>query len=299
MKIPVILGPTAVGKSEFALRLCREINGEIISCDSRQIYRLMNIGTGKVSFQSQQEIPHHLIDIIPPSEPFSAALWAQKARNTIIETAQRNRCSVLCGGTFFYYHMLSSGSFCTAEAHTNLRKKFLAREKAAPGTLYQELVSRDPHRAEDIHPNDTYRLMRALETLSSVSYAEYSRSSIPSGWEFIPIVLYRDREILYRRINARTDAMMEAGLYDEFQNLLSRGYDNTAPGMKCVGYGEFFNYIHRKCTMDDAVADIKKHSRRYAKRQLTWLRNKLTPSVSISVDEGFEEGIQRVIQLLQ
>ncbi|MGM0444163.1 MAG: tRNA (adenosine(37)-N6)-dimethylallyltransferase MiaA [Fibrobacterota bacterium] len=301
MIIPAILGPTASGKSSFALDLCAVLQGEIVSCDSRQVYEGMQIGTAGPSEAELKRIPHHLVGFLSPAVEYSAVQWARAAADAIGEILQRGKVPVICGGTFFYYSVLVHGLFESRGQDYGFRTAALKREAAEPGSLFRELEVLDSTAAGAIHPNDTYRVIRALQKNRFPADREREhRTFAPPHWDFQPLVMQRRRDELYRRINSRVDDMMERGLYEEFQSLYRNGFTGDTPGMKCVGYKEFFNYIQGGCTRQEAVAVIQRNSRRYAKRQLTWLRNKLRPAMILSPqEEPSADMISRAVDFLR
>lgn len=279
--IPVVVGPTGIGKSDLAIALAKELDGEILSCDSRQIYKGMDIGTAKVSAEEQNEVPHHLINIIEPEEEYSAGRWASDADKTIHDILSRDKKPIICGGTFFYLQALRNGFDATTPPDQEFRRECLRREEKEEGTLHNELLRLNPERAEKIHPNDIYRTIRALQIHrdgreTTVGHSEAS---------FELIQLNDSRELLYDRINKRVDRMVENGLLEEFETLLKRGYTEDTPGLKCVGYHELFNYIHQVESLETCLGRIKQNSRKYAKKQLTWLRNRENPRYQIEISE--------------
>lgn len=299
-KIPVILGPTAVGKSELTLQLAKEIGGEIVSCDSRQVYRMMNVGTAKPSAAECKEVTHHIVDIVDPSFEFSAAEWSRRAEAAIEEIQSRGNLPLVCGGTFFYYQVLSEGLSHSFPADYGFRKEMLSKEKETPGVLHQLLCEQDALKAEQIHANDHYRLIRALQNIRDREKGALEH--LPNNtaqYHFIPIVLERERSLLYHRINQRVDEMMKRGLYEEFQSLLEAGYSEETPGLKCVGYREFFNYIDSQSSLDITVEKIKQNTRKFAKRQLTWLRNKIQAELKIDLNSyDKDKSISTIMALL-
>ncbi len=273
VKIPVIVGPTASGKSFLAIAIARLMDGEIISCDSRQVYCGMDIGTAKVTTEERSLVPHHCVDIIAPSDEYSAGRWAVDAAAAIEDIIARGKIPIICGGTFFYVRALMDGFDRTAKPDPLFRTEALRREADSSGALYQELEQCNPERAAQLHPNDLYRIIRSLQMVRDGAQEDLT---VGSGRDnFAVITIEEDRTVLYNRINSRVDQMVEDGLYSELESLLKQGFDKDSPGLKCVGYQEFFNYIESHCSFTDSVEEIKKHSRKYAKRQLTWLRNSL------------------------
>ncbi len=281
-KIPVIAvqGPTASGKSATALAICEQFDGEVISCDSMQIYRRMDIGTAKPTKEEMARIPHHLIDICEPDEDFSAAAFAAFAQNAISDVHERGKTPVLCGGTGLYLDSVLRGvAFGELETDPAYRAE-LASFAAEYGNeaLHARLLAIDPEAAAAIHPNNVKRVIRALEICktSGMTKTEWDKKAVSaaSPYDAVCIALdYRDREILYRRIDRRVDEMMEGGLLEEVRGLLADGFltpNSTAGG--AIGYKELIACIHGAISPKEAADAVKIATRHYAKRQLTWLR---------------------------
>ena len=284
-KIIAVAGPTASGKSALALELCKRLDGELISLDSMQIYRGLDIGTAKPTKAEQAEVCHHMIDICEPTENFSAAEFAERAHKVIADVQSRGKKAVLCGGTGLYLDtVLGRLDFGEIESDEKLRGELIAfAEKNGADALHERLREIDPQAAEKIHPNNVRRVARAIEIyeLTGKTKTEHDREAISdSPYESLIIGLdYDDREVLYNRINRRVDAMIEAGLEGEVRSLVSRGLlsaESTAG--QAIGYKEMLGYIAGDCSLGDAVEKIKLGTRRYAKRQLTWLRR--NPSIN-------------------
>ncbi len=278
-KIIAVAGPTASGKSALALELCKRLDGELISLDSMQIYRGLDIGTAKPTKAEQAEVRHHMIDICEPTENFSAAEFAERAHKVIADVQSRGKKAVLCGGTGLYLDtVLGRLDFGEIESDEKLRGELIAfAEKNGADALHERLRGIDPQAAEKIHKNNVRRVARAIEIyeLTGKTKTEHDREAISdSPYESLIIGLdYDDREVLYNRINSRVDAMIEAGLEGEVRSLVSRGLlsaESTAG--QAIGYKEMLGYIAGDCSLGDAVEKIKLGTRRYAKRQLTWLR---------------------------
>lgn len=278
-KIIAVAGPTASGKSALALELCKRLDGELISLDSMQIYRGLDIGTAKPTKAEQAEVRHHMIDICEPTENFSAAEFAERAHKVIADVRSRGKKAVLCGGTGLYLDtVLGRLDFGEIESDEKLRGELIAfAEKNGADALHERLREIDPQAAEKIHPNNVRRVARAIEIyeLTGKTKTEHDREAISdSPYESLIIGLdYDDREVLYNRINRRVDAMIEAGLEGEVRSLVSRGLlsaESTAG--QAIGYKEMLGYIAGDCSLGDTVEKIKLGTRRYAKRQLTWLR---------------------------
>lgn len=284
-KIIAVAGPTASGKSALALELCKRLDGELISLDSMQIYRGLDIGTAKPTKAEQAEVRHHMIDICEPTENFSVAEFVERAHKVIADVQSRGKKAVLCGGTGLYLDtVLGRLDFGEIESDEKLRGELIAfAEKNGAEALHERLREIDPQASEKIHKNNVRRVARAIEIyeLTGKTKTEHDREAISdSPYESLIIGLdYDDREVLYSRINRRVDAMIEAGLEGEVRSLVSRGLlsaESTAG--QAIGYKEMLGYIAGDCSLGDAVEKIKLGTRRYAKRQLTWLRR--NPSIN-------------------
>lgn len=267
-----VAGPTASGKSSLAMELARTFDGEIVSCDSMQIYRGMDIGTAKDTLQEREEIPHHLIDLVDPDTPFSCAQYADAARAAISDILDRGKLPVLCGGTGLYLESAVYDRTLESPGESPELREMLGSRSDEEN--YAELVRVDPISAEAIHPNNRKRVIRALEIyrLSGIPKSQWDLSSRQhsSGFDCRILVLTAsDREVLYRRIDQRVDRMMEAGLLNEVKSL-NLSPDTTAG--QAIGYKELSDYIRGACSLDEAVDRIKRASRNYAKRQITWFK---------------------------
>ncbi len=275
--LPVICGPTAVGKTALALELAEYFNGEIISADSRQVYRLMDVGTAKPTQDEQQRVRHHLIDVAWPDEEFHAARFVSLAEEAIGDICQRNKAPFLVGGTGLYIRALTEGLLEAPGADPELRRGLHTRaEKEGSASLHEELARVDPVSADRLHPNDLIRIVRALEvyeqsgrTLSALQ-DEHGFSSKP--YRTLKIGLNLEREELYRRIDQRAEAMFEQGLMEEAEALLQADYDPDLRILRTIGYCQAFALLRQEMTREEAIDDLKRSTRRYAKQQLTWFR---------------------------
>jgi len=273
-KLLVIVGPTGVGKTEVACILGRRLGGEVVSADSRQIYRGMDIGTGKPSREQLASVKHHMIDVADPAEAFDAARFAGMARDCIEEIRSRGATPMLVGGTGFYVKATLYGLAEAPGRDEGLRERLRAEESRRPGSLYERLQKLDPVRARELSPNDLVRIVRALEIieLTGRPASELRRRSAPDPVPHVAFGLIRPRSELYRAIDARVDAMVEAGLFEEVEELLRRGVPEWAPGLRTIGYREAIQCLKGRLEKREAIEAIKRNSRRYAKRQLTWFR---------------------------
>ncbi len=279
-KIVGVVGPTASGKTDYAVRLALEKNGEVVSCDSMQIYRGMDIGTAKPTKDEMRGVPHHMIDICDVNEDFSAAKFVKMARGCIDDILSRGRLPILCGGTGLYFDsVVNNISFTETKSDPEYREslKKLADEK---GVEYMHGMLRgvDPESAEKIHPNNVRRVIRALEIYHLSGRPKSELDVEQRGEPLYDAEIYeisRPREELYERINIRVDMMIKAGLEGEVRGLLENGADINSTAMQAIGYKEMAEYIRGELSFDDAVEKIKQETRRYAKRQITWFkRNK-------------------------
>lgn len=275
IKTVIIAGPTASGKTELAVHLASLYNGEIISADSMQVYRRMDIGTAKPTVAEMDGIPHHMIDIAEPDEGFTAARYASLALEKIREIHKRGKNPFVAGGTGLYIKALTRGIFKGPEADPALRAE-LEREAKEHGSAYlhERLKAVDPEGAAAIHPNNRVRVIRALEVfeLSKKPISEFHREHAFSEEPLstLKIGLMLERDALYARIDARVDAMMADGLLEETEKLLAAGYSPSLKPMGGLGYKEMVNYIEGRCSLEEAVELLKRNTRRYAKRQMTW-----------------------------
>ena len=280
MNKPVILvvaGPTAVGKTAFAIELAKRFNGEIVSCDSMQLYKYMDIGSAKPNAQERQMAVHHLVDCIDPRDDFSVADYQKMALETIDDITSRGKLPVIAGGTGLYLNsILYDMDFADAPKDDEYRMELKKiAESENPQILHEMLEEKDPYAAELIHPNNHKKIIRALERLNTGEEHIHQFSDIVAeNSSFSPILLglTRDREELYQRINTRVDLLFDAGLVEEVKKLMDMGLDSDDISMKGIGYKEVIDYLNGNITVDESVELIKKNTRHYAKRQLTWLR---------------------------
>jgi len=274
-KIVIICGPTGIGKTSVAIDIAGSVNGEIISADSMQIYKYMDIGTAKPTIEEQSRVRHHLIDIVDPDENFDAAKFSKRAHEKIAELYTRGIAPLVVGGTGLYIKALAHGLFDADAANLDIRKR-LKKEAVISGTgvLHKRLTACDPDAAGRIHPNDTYRIIRALEmveaTGKTISKHQEDHGFTDKRYVVIKIGLKMERKVLYDRINKRVDAMIEKGLVDEVKCLLDRGYSENLKSMQSIGYRHIVDFIKGRLSWDETLRTIKRDTRRYAKRQMTW-----------------------------
>lgn len=277
-KLLVLLGPTAVGKTKLSLELAQQFQCEIISGDSMQVYRGMDIGTAKASAAEQAIVPHHLIDIHEPSYPFSAAEFQERVKSLIADIHSRGKLPFIVGGTGLY---IESVCYNYQFTDVGMDEQFRQEQEAFASAngdeaLHLKLREIDPESADRLHANDRRRVIRALE-VAHVSgqplSAHLASQKKESPYELCIIGLTMDRALLYKRIEERIDAMMEEGLVDEVQSLLAAGCPKQAISMQALGYKEIVSYLDGQCSLEEAVTLLKRDTRRFAKRQLSWFRH--------------------------
>ena len=275
--IIVLTGPTAVGKTELSLELARRINGEIISCDSMQVYRHMDIGTAKIKPEQMQGIRHFMIDEFDPDEEFNVMIFKERVTSYIEDIYSRGKIPILVGGTGFYIQAVLKDIQFTKETDTNTRSTYEQLVNEHKGNeLYEKLVKVDEQSAKSIHPNNYKRIIRALEYYDSTGekFSEHNAKEAKrqSPYCFQYFVLYLERDILYDRIEKRIDAMIEEGLVKEVDNLLKAGYSRDLVSMQGLGYKEIIPYLDGNMSLKECVDILKRDTRHFAKRQFTWFR---------------------------
>jgi tRNA dimethylallyltransferase len=274
LRVPVIAGPTASGKSDMALEIAAALGFEIVSCDSRQIYRYMDIGTAKPSAQDRDRVHHWLIDIVNPDEHYSAYRFAEDAVRIIRERASRGQRCLVCGGTGLYLKALTGGLGAQVPSDPQFRQEYQQKVREHGGHyIFRELAAVDPQSAARLHPHDVQRVIRALQVYHQTGTplsALRTKTEAPENIDFQITVLSLPRPLLYERINCRVDTMVSRGLWDEFCALRCRGYTETDPGMLSPGYRELFAAERGELPRDRAFELVKRNTRRLAKRQITW-----------------------------
>ncbi|HZG16082.1 MAG TPA: tRNA (adenosine(37)-N6)-dimethylallyltransferase MiaA [Candidatus Bathyarchaeia archaeon] len=303
-KLVVIVGPTAVGKTALSLQLAGQFHGEIISGDSMQVYRKMDIGTAKATPEERSLIPHHLIDIIDPDQDYSVASFQAMAVRLISEINQRQRLPFIVGGTGLYIESVTHQfQFAETPQDPELRER-LQRIADVEGNeaLHQRLEAIDPITAKRLHPNDVKRIIRAIEIYEVTGYkmAEFQHRAKYSPYDLYMIGLTMDRDKLYERINQRVELMIEAGLVEEVRQLLDQGYDPSLVSMQGLGYKELIPYLYGEITLERAVNEIKQRTRHFAKRQLSWFRRMTEIEWFDMTDPaGHEEVLQTITERLE
>ncbi len=300
-----VVGPTATGKTKLAVALCQELRGEVVSCDSMQLYRGMTIGTAAPTKEEMQGVPHHMVGVIDPRENFSAGRYVELADRCVQDILSRGKTAVIAGGTGLYVDSLIAGRVFAPYPQTG-RREALEREAEAHGIepMLERLRAVDPDSAARLHPSDRRRILRALEIYeeTGVTIAEHDRRTRETPPKYHPLWLgldFADRADLYARIDRRVDEMFAAGLVDEIRALLRAGVPETATAMQAIGYKEPASALRGEITMDEAVRLVKQGSRRYAKRQRTWFRrNPAIHWISLSAAPDFDAVLHEVRPLL-
>ena len=303
-KIPIIaiIGPTAVGKTMFSLELAKNLNAEVISVDSRQVYRYLNVGTDKVDAEIRKEVLHHLIDVADPDQIFSAADFASQTEDAVKRIRSRGRVPLLIGGTPFYYKALT-GSLSTDLPKDSAMRTLLEKEISERGLneMHGELAEVDPTAAAKIHPNDPVRIMRALEiyrlTGKNASWWYENQEKIDSQYDIFYIGLIRGRSTLYKNIENRVKVQFASGYPEEVEWLLKQGYSRNLPSMQGFGYRELVEYLKGKCTFEEALMGDIRSTKAFSRRQMTWFKH-FAPAIwydfdTQSMDDVLKESLWR------
>ena len=297
----ILTGPTSVGKTSLSIRLAHEIGGEIISADSMQVYRGMDIGTAKITEEEMDGIPHYLVDILEPDQPFNVVEFQRRAREAMSRIESHGKIPIVVGGTGFYIQaLLYDIDFSDHPEKEDYRKELtrLAEEKGKE-YLHSMLEEVDPEYAASVHYHNVKKVIRALEyhreTGGKLSAHNREQKERTSPYQFAYLVLNQDRKLLYRRINQRVDQMMEQGLLQEVRRLSERGFTPDLVSMQGLGYKEFFDYFDGTCSLDEVVERIKMETRRFAKRQLTWFRREKDV---IWIDKGDYAGEEEILAVI-
>ena len=291
-----VVGPTASGKTKLAVQLAKLYNGEVVSCDSMQIYKHMDIGTAKPTQEEMDGVVHHMIDIVEPGEDFSVGKYVQMADGCVQDILSRGKTAVIAGGTGLYVDSLITGRAFAPTPSTGKRAQLEAQMRLEGGAaMLDRLRAVDPDAAARLHPADEKRIIRALEvyqeTGKTITQHNLETQSLPPRYRPCWIGLdYMDRAVLYGRIDLRVELMLQAGLLDEIRSLLARGISPQTTAMQAIGYKEFFSALNGSCSLQKAAALVQQRSRNYAKRQLTWFRR--NPDIRwlrLSGQESFDE----------
>ena len=298
IKIVAVVGPTASGKTALSIALAKRFDGEIVSCDSMQVYKRMDIGTAKPTAEEMDGVPHHLIDIAEPDTVYSCAEYVCDAKEAIKDIVSRGKLPILCGGTGLYLDsLLRGGSFEVTDTDPEYREKMM-RLAAENGnaSVHSMLKEIDPESAAAIHPNNVKRVIRALEIYKTTgkTKTELDRLSLESESDYDALVIglrYEDRDRLYERIDKRVDMMLEMGLEREIRGLLDEGvFDSSGTATQAIGYKELLGYIKGETPYEEAVSLLKQSTRRYAKRQLTWFSNHSNVTwIDVKNENNFEQ----------
>ena len=268
----VIAGPTAVGKTALSIKLAKAMKAEIISADSTQVYKELDIATAKVTEEEMDGVVHHMLDVVEPVEKYSVGEYQRSVDKLLEELETEGKNIVLTGGTGLYIGSITEGLAKLPQSDPMLRSELMERTNES---LYDELKGLDPEAAENIHPNNKRRVERALEVclLTGRKFSEVSKENIKgNNYPFLKVALERDRNILYERINLRVEIMMDDGLLEEVERTY-RKYGENLKKVNVIGYTEIIKYIEGEISLEQAVEDIKQNTRRYAKRQFTWFKN--------------------------
>lgn len=275
-KIIVVAGPTAVGKTEYAIEVAKKINGEIVSCDSMQLYKYMDIGSAKPTAEERAQVYHYLVDEIDPKDAFSVAEYQKLAKAAIEEIFEKGKIPVIAGGTGLYLNsLLYNMDFGGAKSDDQLRRSLEEMaEKEGVDALHQLLAQKDPEAAGRIHKNNVKKVIRAIEAIELNGKVEdFNNLNVPTDeYEVLMLCLNRDREELYDRINRRVDILMDMGLLEEVKSLMDMGFTADDIAMKGIGYKEIIGYFDGEYDLETAVDLVKRNTRRYAKRQITWFK---------------------------
>jgi len=275
LKLLILLGPTASGKTGLAVRLAESVGAEILNADSMQVYRSMDIGTAKPTMEQRRRVPHHLLDLVDPDESFSAADFRIAAEKAIRDITARGKRVIVCGGAGLYIRALTKGLVAAPGGDEAIREELReVAEREGEGALHAFLEKVDPATAARLHPNDGFRVIRALEirriTGRPVSELREEHGFADAPYDCLKIGLAMERAVLYETIDARVDSMMREGFLEEVRTLLERGYSPSLKPMRSLGYRHIIGNLAGEYTLEDAVLLMKRDTRRYAKRQLTW-----------------------------
>lgn len=273
MKGIVLAGPTGVGKTDLSLKLAKILDADIISCDSAQVYKEMNIGTAKIKEEEMNGIKHYMLDVLEPKEKYSVGEYQRAVDKILAQKEKEGRAVILTGGTGLYINSVVNGLSSLPESDLKIRDELM---ELSADELYEKLLSLDPEAAEAIHKNNKKRVERAVEVclMTGKKFSVLSKSNVKNNnYDFLKVCLTRDREILYKRIDKRVDIMMNEGLLQEVEALYKKYGGEVLRKINIIGYTQIIDYLEGKISLETAVEFIKRDSRHYAKRQMTWFRN--------------------------
>jgi tRNA dimethylallyltransferase len=276
-KIIIITGPTATGKTDLAVNLALDIGGEVVNSDSMQVYKGMDIGTAKPLPEEKKGVPHHLLDVVNPDEEFNASIYRGYAVPAIRDIIARGKVCFVVGGTGLYIKSLLGGLFECPSSDPEIRERLLTEyDEKGKDVIYERLKNLDPVYSKTIHPNDRVRITRALEVIELTgrpfSMLASDHSFRDREFTTLKICLYHEREILYERINMRSNKMFESGLIEETENLLKKGFSQDLKPLKSIGYRHAIEHLKNRLSYDESVELLQRDTRRYAKRQITWFK---------------------------
>ena len=305
-RIICIAGPTASGKTALAVALAKQLDGEVISCDSMQIYKRMNIGTAKPTSEEMEGIPHHMLDVAEPGEDFSVSRYCEMADPILQDILRRGKTAIVAGGTGLYMDALIRGNTFAPCPSTGMREKLEAQaDRDGMEAMLALLTSIDPEAAAKLHLKDRKRILRALEvfyeTGSTITEHNKKTQQIPPKYNPIWLALEdEDRAQLYARIDRRVDTMLQMGLIAEIRELLDEGIDERSTAMQAIGYKEFVTALRGENSLEDAVVQVQQASRHYAKRQLTWFRrNPQIRWIQRKASDGLAEILTQALQIIR
>ncbi len=300
-----IAGPTASGKTALSIALAKELEGEVVSCDSMQVYKRMDIGTAKPTAEEMDGVPHHILSVAEPWENFSVGKYCQMASAIVDDIVARGKTAIIVGGTGLYMDALIKGNDFAPVPSTGCRERLEAlAHKEGIGAVIAQLRSVDPESADRLHPSDRKRIIRAmevyLETGETITQHNLKTQQIPPRYDAVWFALEdADRQRLYDRINRRVDMMLEMGLLDEIRSLLAEGVPEKCTAMQAIGYKEFVDALQGRCSLETATELVKQSSRQYAKRQLTWFRrNEAIHWLRREANDGNEQILAKARQIL-
>ncbi|MGH7496431.1 MAG: tRNA (adenosine(37)-N6)-dimethylallyltransferase MiaA [bacterium] len=300
----VLTGPTAIGKSAVALALAEKFPAEIISADSRQVYRYMDIGTAKSTSEERARVSHHFIDICDPDEAYSAGQFGREARTCVLEILQREKLPLIAGGSGLYLRALLQGLSGPLPSDRRLQEELKRRvRREGSAALHAELEQIDPLSAQHLHPNDVHRIVRALEVfyVKNISQRQlWKTAAVPAPFAYQIFILNLERKLLYERIDRRVEHMFACGLVEECRLLLDRGYSPEHTALRTVGYQEVIQYLRGELSYAEMVALVQRHSRQYAKRQLTWFRRIVDGIwLDLSATESAGAVADRIVEMMR